>query len=323
MWCRLLGARCDSLRGQGVTESSTCGRRLKCYRLQQDCNIRFVQCACSIAEARKGSSPGVTPMSKSPLIAAALIAGAVMLPTVQAASGRDYVSVVGSSTVYPFTTTVAEQFGRATRFKTPKVEATGTGGGIKLFCSGVGVQHPDVVNASRAIKQSEIDACARTGVRDIIEVKVGYDGIVVAGSKKGKPYRLTRQQLYLALAKQVPDPAKPGSLIDNPHRTWNQIDASLPADRIEVLGPPPTSGTRDAFLELVMEPGCQNYAWIKALKDSNEGRFKQVCHAVREDGVYVEAGENDNLIVQKLEANPKALGIFGYSLLEEHISQLQ
>src|SRR5690606_36479925 len=183
--------------------------------------------------------------------------------------------------------------------------------------------HPDVVNASRAIKQSEIDACARTGVRDIIEVKVGYDGIVVAGSKKGKPYRLTRQQLYLALAKQVPDPAKPGSRIDNTHRTWNQIDASLPADRIEVLGPPPTSGARDAFLELVMEPGCQNYAWIKALKDSNEGRFKQVCHAVRVDGAYVEAGENDNLIVQKLEANPKVLGIFGYSFLEENISQLQ
>ncbi len=259
---------------------------------------------------------------KSPFVAA-LLAGMLVAPAAMAASGRDYVSVVGSSTVYPFTTTVAEQFGRATRFKTPKVEATGTGGGIKLFCSGVGVQHPDVVNASRAIKQSEIDSCTRAGVRDIIEVKVGYDGIVVAGSKKGKPYRLTRQQLYLALAKQVPDPARNGSLIDNPHRTWNQIDASLPADRIEVLGPPPTSGTRDAFLELVMEPGCQNYAWIKSLKDSNEGRFKQVCHAVREDGAYVEAGENDNLIVQKLEANPKALGIFGYSFLEENISQLQ
>ena len=262
-------------------------------------------------------------MSRTPRLAALLAAGLLATPAAMAASGRDYVSVVGSSTVYPFTTTVAEQFGRASRFKTPKVESTGTGGGIKLFCSGVGVRHPDVVNASRAILQSEIDMCARGGVRDVIEVKVGYDGIVVAGSKKGKPYRLTRQQLYLALAKQVPDPAKSGSLIDNPHRTWNQIDASLPADRIEVLGPPPTSGTRDAFLELVMEPGCQNYAWIKALKDSNEGRFKQVCHAVREDGAYVEAGENDNLIVQKLEANPKALGIFGYSFLEENISQLQ
>ena len=257
-----------------------------------------------------------------PLIAA-LMAGLMAAPPAPAQSGRDYVSVVGSSTVYPFTTTVAEQFGRASKFKTPKVESTGTGGGIKLFCSGVGVQHPDMVNASRAIKQSEMDACTKAGVREVIEVKVGYDGIVVASSKKGKPYRLTRQQLYLALAKQVPDPAKDGSLIDNPYRTWNQIDKSLPAERIEVLGPPPTSGTRDAFLELVMEPGCETYALIKALKQTDEGRFKRICHAVREDGVYVEAGENDNLIVQKLDANPRALGIFGYSFLEENISQLQ
>ncbi len=260
----------------------------------------------------------------TPNLAVILLLAAVLATTAcTSAAGRDYVSVVGSSTVYPFTTTVAEQFGRATRFKTPKVEATGTGGGIKLFCSGVGVQHPDVVNASRAIKQSEIDACARAGVRDVIDVKVGYDGIVVASSKKGKPYQFTRQQLYLALAKQVPDPARPGSLIDNPHRTWNQIDPSLPADRIEVLGPPPTSGTRDAFLELVMEPGCQTIDWIKSLKDSDEDQFKRICHAVREDGRYVEAGENDNLIVQKLDANPRALGIFGYSFLEENISQLQ
>lgn len=262
-------------------------------------------------------------MSRTPRLAALLAAGLLATPAAMAASGRDYVSVVGSSTVYPFTTTVAEQFGRASRFKTPKVESTGTGGGIKLFCSGVGVRHPDVVNASRAILQSEIDMCARGGVRDVIEVKVGYDGIVVAGSKKGKSYRLTRQQLYLALAKQVPDPARSGSLIDNPYRTWNQIDPAFPADRIEVLGPPPTSGTRDAFLELVMEPGCQNYAWIKALKATSEGRFKSICHAVREDGGYVEAGENDNLIVQKLEANPRALGIFGFSFLDENISQLR
>lgn len=255
--------------------------------------------------------------------AAALLAGLLIAPGAMAASGRDYVSVVGSSTVYPFTTTAAEMFGRATRFKTPKVEATGTGGGIKLFCGGVGVQHPDMVNASRAIKQSEVDACAKAGVRDIIEVKVGYDGIVVAGSKKGKPYSLTRQQLYLALAKRVPDPAREAALIDNPYRTWNQIDPALPADRIEVLGPPPTSGTRDAFLELVMEPGCEAFPWLKALKGTDENRFKQTCHAVREDGAYVEAGENDNLIVQKLEANPRALGIFGYSFLEENISQLQ
>jgi phosphate transport system substrate-binding protein len=259
---------------------------------------------------------------KFPLIAA-LLATVLVAPAAMAQTARDYVTVVGSSTVYPFTTTVAEQFGRAGKFKTPKVESTGTGGGIKLFCAGVGVQHPDVANASRAIKASEVEACTKAGVKEIIEVKVGYDGIVVANSKKGKPYRFTRQQIYLALAKQVPDPATAGALIANPYKTWNQIDKSLPADRIEVLGPPPTSGTRDAFLELVMEPGCQNYAWIKALKDVDEARFKRVCHSIREDGVYVEAGENDNLIVQKLEANPRALGIFGYSFLEENVSQIQ
>ncbi|HWL61811.1 MAG TPA: PstS family phosphate ABC transporter substrate-binding protein [Steroidobacteraceae bacterium] len=259
---------------------------------------------------------------KIPLIAA-LVATALAGPAALAQTARDYISVVGSSTVYPFTTTVAEQFGRAGKFKTPKVESTGTGGGIKLFCAGVGVQHPDVANASRAIKASELEACGKAGVKEVIEVKVGYDGIVVANSKKGKPYRLTRQQLYLALAKQVPDPAAAGTLVANPYKTWNQIDKSLPAERIEVLGPPPTSGTRDAFLELVMEPGCQAYAWVKALKDVDEARFKRVCHSIREDGVYVEAGENDNLIVQKLEANPRALGIFGYSFLEENISQIQ
>jgi phosphate transport system substrate-binding protein len=268
---------------------------------------------------------GVLHMSRSTLFVATFCALVLSAPAVQAQSARDYISVVGSSTVYPFTTTVAEQFGRASggKFKTPKVESTGTGGGIKLFCSGVGIQHPDVVNASRAIKTSEIEACTKAGVKEFIEVKVGYDGIVVANSKKHKLYRLTRAQLYRALAKQLPDPAKAGALIANPHKTWNQIDKSLPAERIEVLGPPPTSGTRDAFLELVMESGCQASGWVKALKDVDEPRFRQICHAIREDGVYVEAGENDNLIVQKLEANPRALGIFGYSFLEQNISQIQ
>jgi phosphate transport system substrate-binding protein len=240
-----------------------------------------------------------------------------------AQSGRDYITVVGSSTVYPFTTTVAEQFGKAGKFKTPKVESTGTGGGIKLFCGGVGVQHPDIANASRAIKATEVDACMKAGVKDIVEVKVGYDGIVVASSLKGKPYKLTRKDVYLALAKQVPDPANPTALIANPYKTWNQVNRSLPADKIEVLGPPPTSGTRDAFVELLMEGGCSSFAWIKSLKDVDEARFKRVCDSIREDGGYVEAGENDNLIVQKLEANPRALGIFGYSFLEENIGQLQ
>lgn len=255
-------------------------------------------------------------------ILASLAVSALYGAAASAQSARDYVTVVGSSTVYPFTTTVAEQFGKTGKFKTPKVESTGTGGGFKLFCGGVGVQFPDMANASRAIKKSEVDACAKAGVQDIIEIKVGYDGIVVAGSSKSATLKLARKDLYLALAKQVPDPAGPQNLIANPYRTWKDVNASLPAEKIEVLGPPPTSGTRDAFIELVMEPGCQGFAWIKALKDVDDARFKRVCGSIREDGAYVEAGENDNLIVQKLVANPKALGIFGYSFLEENLSQI-
>jgi len=251
------------------------------------------------------------------------ITGLLLAGIAQAQSSRDYIAAVGSSTVYPFTTTVAEQFGKGGKFKTPKVESTGTGGGFKLFCTGVGVQYPDVANASRAIKQTEIDQCTKAGVKDIIEVKVGYDGIVLANSVKGTRYKLTRREIYMALAKQVPDPANPTALVANPYKTWKDINKALPADRIEVLGPPPTSGTRDAFVELVMESGCSTFAWIKTLKEVDEGRFKKVCDSIREDGGYVEAGENDNLIVQKLEANPKAMGIFGYSFLEENISQIQ
>jgi phosphate transport system substrate-binding protein len=248
--------------------------------------------------------------------------GIAIAGTAHAQTSRDYISIVGSSTVYPFTTAVAETFGRGGQFKTPKVESTGTGGGIKLFCNGVGVAHPDVANASRRIKQSEVDICARNGVKDIVEVKVGYDGIVLAHSKKSGNMKLTRKDVYLALAKQIPDPANPNTLIANPHKTWKDVSSSLPATKIEVLGPPPTSGTRDAFVELFMESGCSTFAWIKTLKDVDEPRFKKVCDSVREDGAYVEAGENDNLIVQKLESNPSALGIFGYSYLEENQDKL-
>jgi phosphate transport system substrate-binding protein len=249
--------------------------------------------------------------------AALLLAG-----TAGAQTARDYISVVGSSTVYPFTTTVAEQFGRAGKFKTPKVESTGTGGGIKLFCNGVGVQHADVANASRRIKATEVETCAKNGVKEIVEVKVGYDGLTIARSKGGTPMRLTRKDVFLALAKQVPDPANAQSLIANPYKTWKDVNPALPAQKIEVLGPPPTSGTRDSFVELFMEPGCGTYSWIKAVKDLDEGRFKRICHTVREDGAYVEAGENDNLIVQKIEANKNAVGIFGYSFLEENADKL-
>ncbi len=261
-------------------------------------------------------------MTHTKLLLSAAVAGLMLAGTTSAQSSRDYINIVGSSTVYPFTTAVAEQFGRGGQFKTPKVESTGTGGGIKLFCNGVGVQHPDIANASRRIKQTEVDTCAKNGVKDIVEVKVGYDGLVLAHSKKAKTLNVTRKDVYLALAKQVPDPANPTALIANPYKTWKQVNSSLPDQKIEVLGPPPTSGTRDSFAELYMEAGCSTFPWIKTLKDVEEARFKKVCDSVREDGAYVEAGENDNLIVQKLEANPSAVGIFGYSYLEENEDKL-
>lgn len=224
-----------------------------------------------------------------------------------AQSARDQITVVGSSTVYPFTAAVAEQFGRAGKFKTPKVESTGTGGGIKLFCNGIGPQHPDVANASRAMKKSEFETCTKNGVTDILEIKIGFDGLTIAEHKTGPMSALTKKQVYLALAKTIP---VNGQMVPNPNKTWKDVDASLPATKIEVLGPPPTSGTRDSFLELFMEEGC-------------ELENKKACHAIREDGAYVEAGENDNLIAQKLAANKNALGIFGYSFLEENADKLK
>ena len=256
------------------------------------------------------------------IVLATAAAGLALSGVASAQSARDYITAVGSSTVYPFTTTVAEQFGKAGTFKTPKVESTGTGGGLKLFCAGVGVQHPDIANASRRIKPAEVETCTKNGVKEILEVKIGYDGIVLANAKQATVYQVSRKDLFLALAKKVPDPSNPETLIANPYKTWKDVNAALPADKIEVLGPPPTSGTRDAFAELVLENGCSTFAWIKAVKDVDENRFKQICHAIREDGSYIEAGENDNLIVQKLEANPKALGIFGYSFLEENLNKL-
>jgi phosphate transport system substrate-binding protein len=254
------------------------------------------------------------------------LAGSIILVAsslASAQSARDSITIVGSSTVYPFTTTVAEQFGRGGKFKTPKVESTGTGGGIKLFCNGVGPQFPDVANASRRIRPAELQACAQNGVKEVVEVKVGYDGIVIAENKTGQSLKLTRKDVYLALAKNVPDPANPTSLIANPYNTWKDVNKSLPATKIEVLGPPPTSGTRDSFAELYMEAGCRTYAWLDALRSQDEPRFKRACATMREDGGYVEAGENDNLIVQKLAANPTAVGIFGYSFLEENLDKLK
>ena len=253
-------------------------------------------------------------------VAAALLAAA---SGAQAQAARDYIFIVGSSTVYPFATVVAERFGKTTGFKAPKIESTGTGGGLKLFCGGVGVQHPDITNASRGIKASEVDTCAANGVQEITEVKIGYDGIAIANNVGAPPMALSLREVYLALAKEVPDPKGGDRLVPNPYRTWKDLNPELPDTRIEVLGPPPTSGTRDAFAELAMEGGCSTFDFIKAMKDRDESNYKRVCHTVREDGGYVEAGENDNLIVQKLGANPKALGVFGFSFLDQNLDKIQ
>ncbi|MBF0304375.1 MAG: PstS family phosphate ABC transporter substrate-binding protein [Alphaproteobacteria bacterium] len=248
-----------------------------------------------------------------------LAAAVATVAFASAAEARDQIRIVGSSTVYPFSTTVAEQFGKSTSYKTPVIESTGSGGGIKLFCAGVGLGHPDITNSSRRIKASEVETCAKNGVTAITEVKIGYDGIVIANAKTASRFDLSREQVFLALAKQVP---VDGKLVANPYKTWKQIDAKLPDQPIEVLGPPPTSGTRDAFVELVMEEACGKFPEIVALK-SDAAAHKTACQSVREDGAFIEAGENDNLIVQKLSGNPKALGIFGYSFLDQNADKLQ
>ncbi|WP_373308354.1 PstS family phosphate ABC transporter substrate-binding protein [Kordiimonas sediminis] len=257
-------------------------------------------------------------MKKSAMVAAALACTAA-LPS--AAHAEDQVRIVGSSTVYPFSTVVAERFGRTSGFKTPIVESTGTGGGFKLFCAGVGSDTVDVINASRAIKSSEVEMCAGNGVQNIIEVKIGYDGIVLANSNAARDFSVSTKDIFLALAKEIP--AADGSLVENTNVTWSDVNASLPNTKIEVLGPPPTSGTRDAFLELAMEAGCKQFDSIKALKSSDKNAYKAVCHTMREDGAFIDAGENDNLIVQKLDANENALGIFGFSFLDQNSDKVK
>ena len=260
------------------------------------------------------------------------------------AASRDYISVVGSSTVYPFATVVAERFGKNTGSLTPKIESTGSGGGMKLFCSGIGTKYPDITNSSRQIKESEFKKCQDNGVTEIIEVLIGYDGIVLSNSIQSKKMNLTRKDIYLALADKIPD--LNGKLVKNPNKTWQDINPSLPNKAIVVIGPPPTSGTRDAFVELAMEGGAKSFKALKALRESKDSNkiiemmrdldipasafnekgkkvFKAITHAIREDGAYIEAGENDNLIIQKLESNPDALGIFGYSFLDQNSDKVQ
>lgn len=234
-----------------------------------------------------------------------------------AAGARSQVRIVGSSTVYPFTTAVAERFAQANpKFSAPIVEATGTGAGMELFCKGVGAQHPDVSNASRRIKASELEDCHANGVNKVVEVQVGIDGLVFIQAKGTQPIPLTLEDIYEAIA------ANPYGE-PNTAKTWKDVNPELPATPIKVYGPPPTSGTRDALAEMILEKGCTTNPEMKALKDSDEDRYKSVCTKIREDGVYVETGENDNLLVQKVAANPGSVGIMGYSFLDENADKVQ
>jgi phosphate transport system substrate-binding protein len=234
-----------------------------------------------------------------------LFAGMLISSSVIAVA-RDKLEIVGSSTVYPFATVVAERYGRASGKSTPKIESTGSGGGMKLFCSGLGTGHPDITNSSRRMKRSEWENCQANGVTDIVEVLIGYDGIVLANSHMAEPMQLTRRDIFLALASRVPGTVE-GELIPNPNRTWRDVNSRLPA----------------TFAELALEGGCNTFAWIKSLKKSDSARYKSICHTVREDGHYIESGENDNLIVQKLEANPASLGVFGFSFLDQNEDKVQ
>ncbi|MET4025384.1 phosphate transport system substrate-binding protein [Marinobacter sp. MBR-99] len=252
-------------------------------------------------------------------LASVALAGSIAAVSTPAMA-RDTINIVGSSTVYPFATVVAERFGRNTDFPTPKLESTGSGGGLKLFCAGVGTQHPDITNSSRRMKTSEFQDCQKNGVKEVTEVRIGSDGIVLANSAQAEKMDISLEQLFLALAKDVPNPQGGENLVPNPYKKWSDIDSSLPNLEISVMGPPPTSGTRDAFVEIAMEGGCKNFAAIKALGKDEQ---KSACHSLREDGAFIEAGENDNLIVQRLARDTGTFGIFGYSFLDENRGQIQ
>ena len=192
------------------------------------------------------------------------------------------IKIVGSSTVAPFATTVAEQFGASSRHAAPIVETTGTGGGFKIFCDGIGPEEPSIVNASRKIKPGERALCEDAGILDPLEVKIGYDGIVLANSKSGPDFNLTKAQIFRALAANLPDGN--GGWTKNPHRTWQDVDPALPEIRILVSGPPPTSGTRDAFAEIAMENGALALPEMQTLRDTDPDAFIGRAREVRNDG---------------------------------------
>eukprot|EP00873_Tetraselmis_striata_P032446 jgi/Tetstr1/452710/TSEL_039746.t1 len=249
--------------------------------------------------------------------AAAVAVVAALGATGAQAQSRDQIRIVGSSTVFPYTQAVSEQFAAMTGGTAPVVESTGTGGGMQIFCGGVGVDHPDITGASRAMTESEYETCLENGVDSITEVLIGFDGLSVAHSQNGPDMDLTKAQIFQALAAEV---EVDGEIVANPYTNWSEIDSSLPDMEITVFGPPPTSGTRDAFVELVMLEGCEEFEAIAAL---DEDAMEETCSRMRQDGPFVEAGENDNLIVQRLNADENALGIFGYSFLYENQDTLK
>src|SRR5690606_14547591 len=264
---------------------------------------------------RSENGQGVAPMKR--IVFAASVSAMAVTVSVGAAEARDQIRIVGSSTVFPYTQAVAEEFGNITDFAAPVTESTGTGGGMQIFCGGVGVDHPDITGASRAMKQSEYELCVQNGVDSITEVQIGSDGLSIAHSVDGPEMDLTKAQIFQALAAEV---EVDGKVVPNPYTRWNEIDPSLPDAEITVFGPPPTSGTRDAFVELVMIEGGAASPAIQALEAS---RKEEVCQRMRTDGPFIEAGENDNLIVQRLQADHNALGIFGYSFLYENQDTLK
>ena len=249
---------------------------------------------------------------------ASVVAIAAVSATAAQAQSRDEIRVVGSSTVFPYSQAAAEQFGNVSDFPSPIVESTGTGGGMQIFCQGIGEAHPDLTGASRAMKASEYELCAENGVTDITEVQIGSDGLSIAVSRDSEyDWNLTEEQVYRALAAEV---MVDGEMVDNPYMMWSDIDDSLPDTEILAYGPPPTSGTRDAFVELAIVDGCMD---IPEIEEMGEDWAEENCARLRQDGPFIEAGENDNLIVQRLNADANAVGIFGYSFLFENSDTLK
>jgi phosphate transport system substrate-binding protein len=256
-------------------------------------------------------------MSYTKLTVSALALAAVSATT---AAARDQISIVGSSTVFPYTQAVSEEFANQTGAPSPIVESTGTGGGMQIFCEGIGEGHPDLTGASRAMKASEWEKCAENGVTDVTEAMIGFDGLSMAVSRGNDfDWDMTLEEIYLALGAEVP---VDGEWVANPYQKWSEIDSRLPDTDIVVLGPPPTSGTRDAFVDLAMHAGCKQTDYVES-GDYDKAWVKENCSRMRTDGPFIEAGENDNLIVQRLDSDPSALGIFGYSFLYENVDKLK